>query len=580
MNRLLHCLELLARPVWKNGLFCLVILAIHFVCVWRMDQWHPDLWAHLGGVAQDLFIICLLLHLLPHRTGRVAKVALYVIAYLTAAFEVFLYERFRMNYTPTALQLWADTTPQETSEFFAAYLHGPALRTTLLCFGGILFLHLLLEAVHFASGKYNNAFRRPPLAFGLFLIAVLVAGTAAAWTNRGWMWRYFTNTTSTRTEIRIDLFYSPAWRLAYSAKMLHLANGELDTLRRHMDTLRVDSCAGGCPNIVVIIGESYNKHHSQLYGYNRATTPWQRAEQQAGRLVAFTDAVACWNLTSNVFKYSLSTRSMDQEGAWCDGVLYPALLRKAGYRVAFLTNQFLATRRQHSFDFNGSFFLNDPQLDSLCFDFRNRRLYRYDRQLLRELDSYTPADRNLTIVHLFGQHQKYSYRLTKGDLHFTADSIVRPDLTRDQRQTVADYDNATRCNDDVIRRICQRFNDEDAIVVHYADHGEHVYDDTLVCGRTGANPPSAVVARHQFEVPLTVWFSPKFMTAHPDLVRRVQTAKDRPFMTDDLPHMIIALAGISCPYYDPRRDLLSDSFNTRRPRLIKRQYDYDRLVTK
>ena len=70
------------------------------------------------------------------------------------------------------------------------------------------------------------------------------------------------------------------------------------------------------------------------------------------------------------------------------------------------------------------------------------------------------------------------------------------------------------------------------------------------------------------------------MTAHPDLVRRVQTAKDRPFMTDDLPHMIIALAGISCPYYDPRRDLLSDSFNTRRPRLIKRQYDYDRLVTK
>ena len=139
----------------------------------------------------------------------------------------------------------------------------------------------------------------------------------------------------------------------------------------------------------------------------------------------------------------------------------------------------------------------------MCFDFRNRRLYRYDRQLVKEYRRYNPGPKNLVIFHLFGQHQKYSYRLTKSDRHFTADSIDRPDLSRAERQTVADYDNATRCNDDVIRRICQLFKDDDAIVVHYADHGEHIYDDTLVCGRTGANPPSPVVARHQFEVPTT-----------------------------------------------------------------------------
>ena len=606
MNRLYRCLQSLARPVRENGLFCLVMLAMHLICVWQMKQWRPDFWPHMGGVVQDLYVLCLVLWLLPKKWGRGVKGLLYVIAYLTAAFEVFLYLRFRMNYTPTALQLWAETTPQETGEFFAAYLHGPALRTTLLCFGALLAAHLLCLFLMKRQGKAQirfssdeNGVSRNENGVGadntpvpcakkrrargqtvscLLLILVLVAATAAAWTNRGWMWKYFTNTTSTRTEIRIDLFYSPVWRLAYSAKMLHLANGELGTLRRNMAALDVDSCTAHCPNIVLIVGESYNKHHSQLYGYSRATTPWQQEEKEAGRLVAFSDAVACWNLTSNVFKYSLSTQSMDQEGAWCDGVLYPALFRKAGYRVAFLTNQFLATRRQHSFDFNGSFFLNDPQLDSMCFDFRNRCLYRYDRQLVKEYRRYNPGPKNLVIFHLFGQHQKYSYRLTKSDRHFTADSIDRPDLSRAERQTVADYDNATRCNDDVIRRICQLFKDDDAIVVHYADHGEHIYDDTLVCGRTGANPPSPVVARHQFEVPMTIWFSEKFKMAHPDVVAQVHRAKDKPFMTDDMPHLMLGLAGIACPYYDPRRDILDDRFDTGRPRLIKRQYDYDRLT--
>ena len=234
---------------------------------------------------------------------------------------------------------------------------------------------------------------------------------------------------------------------------------------------------------MLVIGESYNKYHSQLYGYRPKTTPHQLRMQREGSLVAYPYVVSCWNMTSNVFKNALSTHSLDQKGSWADGVLFPALFRKAGYRVAFLTNQFKADRGQKGFDFNGSFFLNDPELDTLCFDHRNTRLYRYDRDFIREYERYRPAGRNLIIFHLYGQHEKYSYRLGKDDVYFTADSVRRRRLKKAQKQVVADYDNATRYNDDVIRRICDYFKDDDAILLYLADHGEEVLDFSNMEGR-------------------------------------------------------------------------------------------------
>ena len=108
----------------------------------------------------------------------------------------------------------------------------------------------------------------------------------------------------------------------------------------------MDSCSFRSPHIVLIIGESYNKHHSQLYGYDRETTPLQLERTKKGEMVVFDDVVSCWNLTSFVFKNIFSLHAVGDSGEWCDYPLFPELFRKAGYNVTFITNQFLPQAKE------------------------------------------------------------------------------------------------------------------------------------------------------------------------------------------------------------------------------------------
>ena len=121
---------------------------------------------------------------------------------------------------------------------------------------------------------------------------------------------------------------------------------------------KVDSCNYRSPNIVLIIGESYSRSHCQLYGYDVKDTPRQRRLERRGLLTKFDDVVSCWNLTSFVFKNVLSMHVVGEKGEWCDYPLFPELFRKAGYKVTFLTNQFLPEAKQAVYDFSGGFFLS------------------------------------------------------------------------------------------------------------------------------------------------------------------------------------------------------------------------------
>jgi heptose-I-phosphate ethanolaminephosphotransferase len=71
------------------------------------------------------------------------------------------------------------------------------------------------------------------------------------------------------------IFYLPVYRLAFSLRANQLAHEQVNTLVSHLGQVQVDSCDFRSPQIVLIIGESYNRYRSQLYGYERETTPRQ-----------------------------------------------------------------------------------------------------------------------------------------------------------------------------------------------------------------------------------------------------------------------------------------------------------------
>ncbi len=164
-------------------------------------------------------------------------------------------------------------------------------------------------------------------------------------------------------------------------------------------------------------------------------------------------------------------------------------------------------------------------------------------------------------MHLLGTHTDYRLRFPAEFEVFKADDEPAKDSY--QREYQADYDNAVLYNDFIVDEIIKRFEDKDAIVIYISDHGELVFEDGIQFGHGPGHDG------RELDIPMIVWFSAQFKTAHPELVERISAAKDRPFMTDDMIHALLDLMAIQTPDFDSRRSLFSEDFDATRKRILK-----------
>lgn len=431
----------------------------------------------------------------------------------------------------------------------------------------------------------------PKVIMGLLVGWCLYSAVSQTWDNKMAIKRLFSYDTIGQVEHEMTKkdcakLYIPVYRLAFGLYANGLADTQIDQLKAASDKIVVDSCSYRVPNIVVVIGESYNKHHSQLYGYQKPTTPRQVAMEAEGSLVKFTDVVSSWNLTSFVFKHMLSLYAVGDSGEWCDKPLFPEVFRKAGYHVTFVTNQFEPKAKEAVYDFSGGFFLNDPELSQRQFDQRSTRTHRFDDGVLKEYDNLkkkedtlTLTKGNLVILHLMGSHVDYRARYPqKTNTVFKPSMYNRPELTDKQRQILAHYDNSLLYNDSIVTAITQRFADKDAVVIYVPDHGEEIFDGSpYMYGRMHGANIDYRLARNEMEIPFWVWGSPLYRENHPYGWMAIQNAKNRPMMTDALPHFLMYLGGISSSLYRPELNVISPEYDVKRPRILKNVTDYNSL---
>ena len=596
----LKWLRWLWAPIAKNGAFFVFMFALGWLCT--QLELMPYYLRNRGAqpyeftvpeLFLDIYVLCVILTLIPRKIRLWVKALLYLFLYGVAIVDVFCYVRFESTLTPTMLMLVAETSSQEAREFLSGYLSWAILTTSV---GWILLLMLIHILWTFVRRWLNNVRQQmilPKVNEGLTIGLQAVLGSLVAWClyssisqtwdNKEAMRRLFSCNTLgevEREQNRKDhaKLYLPVYRLAFGIYANTLADQQLEQLEiAGGDKIQVDSCCFRVPDIVLVIGESYNKHHSQLYGYDKPTTPRQLAMAEEGSLVPFSDVVSSWNLTSFVFKHMLSLWAVGDSGAWCDKPLFPEVFRRAGYHVTFLTNQFLPHAKEAVYDFSGGFFLADSALSRRFFDERNTTLYRYDDGLLKELQQRDGKGR-LTILHLMGSHVDYSARYPKAFRQFTPQQYDRPELTPKQLQTLAHYDNSLLYNDSILKAVTSHFADRDAVVIYVPDHGEEVFDsEPYTSGRLHNADIDYRLARNEMEIPFWIWGSPLYRENHPYGWLAIQAAKDRPLMIDALPHLLLYLGGISTPLYRPELNIISPDYNTRRSRILKGTTDYDSL---
>ena len=594
----------LFSPIEKNGAFFVFMFALGWLCTqleimpyYLRDRGAKPYELSAPELFLDIYAACVVLTLIPRKIRLFVKALLYIFLYGLAIVDMYCYVRFESTLTPTMLMLVSETRQQEALEFLTGYLSWDIIKTNVGWILLLILVHLIWIILRRLLVKMRQRMILPKVntnfitvlkaALGCLVGWMLYSAVNQTWDNKVAMHRLFTYDTIGQVEHELTKkdqaqLYIPVYRLAFGIYANHLASKQVVQLKEASQLVQVDSCNYRVPNIVLVIGESYNKHHSQLYGYEKHTTPYQKTLAEEGSLMPFTDVVASWNLTSFVFKHMLSLYAVGDSGEWCDKPLFPEVFRKAGYHVTFITNQFLPKAKEAVYDFSGGFFLNDPELSKRQFDVRNTETYRFDDGVLKAYDALpkdTTKKGELVILHLMGSHVDYRARYPRNTFtHFTPLMYDRPDLTDKQKRILAEYDNSLLYNDSILFAVTKRFEDKDAVVIYVPDHAEEIFDGKpYMYGRMHGANIDYRLARNEMEIPFWIWGSPKYIDNHPYGWQAIQNAKDRPMMTDALPHLLLYLGGISTPLYRKDLNIISPDYNEKRPRILKGVTDYNQV---
>lgn len=583
----------MAAPVKANFLFALITFAMlaeqpfNWISLSSNDTAHQIglFFEGLGLLCGIVYLACCLCYF---TRSRVVKGVLCVFNFALLAITLFLELNFQMNISQSTLTALVETNSAEATEFIDAYCWSPSTQLAAI-YCGIVLATIILLCV------FGRRIRRwvaslgitRPLEWAVSLLAfvglclalpahamLLLAGNS----TQVYHWRsYFRHDA-------LDIYTQSIHALV----SVHAFSNDVELAReqaRQVWRTQARITEPDSLTIIYVLGESYNKHHATIYGYPLLTTPTLSAEQQAGRLVVFTDAVAQENITSIVEKNTFSINSVGQGESWFDHPNFTTIFKRAGYRVYMWDMQRSFSPGQ-LFTITVNQFVYNPEIQRLSYTACNRSSFNYDMQLVDDFArtvSLDSARHNLVVFHLMGQHVDAARRMPPGShwaRHFTPDSIHRSEkwMTRAKKRAIADYDNATRYNDAVLARIFSLVRQRNAVVVYFSDHGDEVYDWTDRKGRhNGELTPNPNTLKYQFQVPFMVWCSPTYAARHPRIMQQLRAAARRPIMTDLVGQMMLHLGAIATPYYIPDRDYISPHF-TPKPRILSDHLNYDETL--
>lgn len=353
--------------------------------------------------------------------------------------------------------------------------------------------------------------------------------------------------------------YHSVTRLSYSCLVLNERIQEIRSLSKIAQDYIANSSETP-PDIIVIIGESSSIYHSQLYGYEKATSPLLLKRAKNKELAVYDDVVTTDDHTHSAMMSIFSLSSLKDN--FKEKPLFPMCFKKAGYNVSMFDNQYFVG--------NGISFLSDQRLSELMFDKRNTIRYQYDGEMVQEAPSLDSPF--IQIFHLWGQHYTYSERYPKEFKSFIASDYDDKKYSSSQREIIAHYDNAALYCDYVINEIIKKYDDKDCCIIFFSDHGEEVYDYRDFMGH--GNSAHAREIKYQIRVPLLIWLSDKYKKNRPEISKAVFENIHQPFTTDNISHLILDLSGISCNDFQPSRSVINKEYMVKH-RIVLHTMDFD-----
>ncbi len=534
--------------------------------------------------------LCALLYsaIKPHKLRSIYKTAMYVLAVVINGICFYALTDFKLTISPTWFLLLSETTPNESSEFVGQYFFSSTMLKTITnviiytcC---IILLEKKWSSIKEGIKKFIGNIQKVRTVF--VSIALAFAVFSSLYLPFAYI-RIHQILYSVSDEGQQDLNWipqDPFSSIYFSITSLDAMGKKTEEnikINQQVYSINKPSCAlSDSLNIVVIVGESYIKYHSQLYGYPLATTPLLCEERDSGRLFVFNDVISTSNRTSIAMRNILSCNNSCSNEAWYHHPNFLTIFKSAGYNVYMWDNQRDFTKK-NNLNYTLNNYLYNPTQQEITYTQTNDRQYVYDGELVESFNETIDLEankHNIVLFHLMGHHHNVEQRFPHEQFkQFSSDNIDRNEsyIDEDEKEYIANYDNTTLYNDYVIRQIIEQVRNTNSILLYFSDHGEEVYSYRDQCGRDDG-PLTANKLKFQFDIPFIVWCSDTFKTKNPDIVEQLCNSTNKAFAIDNLCHLLFHIGKIDTHHYNEERNLISSRYKCGK-RIMHHKYDYDEI---
>lgn len=302
----------------------------------------------------------------------------------------------------------------------------------------------------------------------------------------------------------------------------------------------------GKETYVLVIGESVDRKHMGIYGYNRPTTPY--FEKIKNELFVFKDVTTAHVFTAAAVKSMLLIQDNSKK-------IYSLIqfFKSAGFKTFWFSNQ----GKAHLFDnsimrfgkscdeyafIHGKDVIYSSENYNLTFEDEQRRLKLWDENLMKYFEKALSdsSEKKLIILHLKGSHPPLDMRYPP---EFAKFSLPQKYHDRKKALGVCLFDNSILYTDHILNEVIKSLKQgsETSAMLYLSDHGQDVYD-TKECTLTARTWP------HGYEVPFVVWISEKYRKDNAEFINSWDM--NLKYVTDKTAYSLIDLARLSHPSVD------------------------------
>ena len=270
--------------------------------------------------------------------------------------------------------------------------------------------------------------------------------------------------------------------------------------------------------VIVILGESVNKHHMSIYGYKNPTDPFLSSLQKSGQLYVF-NAISPTNQTIYSVPIDLTKANVhDYLNLYLHSYSILTDFKENGYGTFWISNQGRVGKYDTSIT-SMAYEANTTIFANLSFAYA-----KTDQVLLDNLDKLQKnSNKEMYLLHLMGSHAGYKERYSEDS------ALYKNASTMDE-----EYDNSIHYTDYIISEVLKRFKDQKLLLIYLSDHGEVV---NLRKNGHGFLPPF----KDEYEIPFVIYSNVK----NPRLEQLLKENKKGHFNLENFNYMVEYISGIS-----------------------------------